>query len=87
MSTAANFALRGMARALDILKADIRISGLHQRQLTPIARIRDQLDTIVWLIDYDVSRVDIPQNDSANFDRNALPDAVRYYAERARLRT
>ena len=63
MSVAATSALREATRALSILSADMRISGLSQRLRTPIARVRDQLDTISWLLDYEASPVDILQND------------------------
>lgn len=67
MSAAATVALSEAARALAVLTADMRVSGLCQRQLTPIARIRDQLDTVAWLIDYETSPVDIPHNDCREF--------------------
>jgi hypothetical protein len=55
MSAAAYAALCEAARALETLTTDIRLSGLQQRQRTPIARIREKLDTVCWLLDYDAA--------------------------------
>lgn len=58
MSVAANAALCEAARALETVTTDIRLSGLHQRQRTPIARIREYLETVSWLLDYEAANCD-----------------------------
>jgi hypothetical protein len=63
MSAAVRAALRAASRALQVLHADIQVCGLRSRQRTPIKRLREQLDTVEWLIDYENSTVDLPQND------------------------
>lgn len=51
-------ALRDASHALDTLAGDCRISGLQQRQRTLTRAVREAVETLDWVIDYETSPVD-----------------------------
>lgn len=46
-------ALRNARNALDILAGDCRLSGLRERQRTLTKAVRDAVETLDWLIDFE----------------------------------
>lgn len=51
-------ALQVARHALDTLAGDCNLSGLRQRQRTLTRAVRDAVETLDWLIDYEISSVE-----------------------------